>query len=170
MNESDWRAVSKNWRLERYWAKEGQGISLPPPNSSKDSPLPFWCRRPCWISAGANQYPSKWARVSEVPFWLKDKRSERYWTREQGQKRGISLPPRCPRTQRAGGQPPPLPPWCRRPWISWKLANSVTVAGFVVIYCNGSEYGAYNCLMRDLGIHDSDKLKNYADIKQIIVI
>ena len=32
------------------------------------------------------------------------------------------------------------------------------------------EYGAYNCLMRDLGIHDSDKLKNYADIEQIIVI
>ena len=33
-----------------------------------------------------------------------------------------------------------------------------------------SEYGAYNCLMRDLGIHDADKLKNYADIGQIIVI
>jgi hypothetical protein len=38
--------------------------------------------------------------------------------------------------------------------------HSCWVRGYLL---QRSEYGAYNCLMRDLGIHDADKLKNYAD-------
>ena len=36
--------------------------------------------------------------------------------------------------------------------------HSCWVRGYLL---QRSEYGAYNCLMRDLGIPDADKLKNY---------
>ena len=50
--------------------------------------------------------------------------------------------------------------WC-------KVANSQSC--WVRGYLLQRAYNSY-CLMRDLGIHDADKLKIYADIGQIMVI
>ena len=54
--------------------------------------------------------------VSEVPSWLKDERSERYWTRVKGRKRAFLCPRAAHVHKGQGGQSSPLPPWCRRPW------------------------------------------------------
>jgi len=47
-----------------------------------------------------------------------------FFTASSVSKKGISLPPPAPVQQGQGGQPPPLPPWCRRPCSAAQIAET----------------------------------------------